>query len=63
MFRELWTRCSLAMHLYGEGGRWSLTCIPRPSLSEIHMERGYNSLNKRPGRTPEGSADVSIDRK
>ena len=56
-------RCSLSVHLYGEGGVLSLTCIPRPSPDKLHTEREYNGPDKRPDRAPEGSTVVSIDRK
>ena len=51
------------MHLYGEGGVLSLTCIPRPSPNKMHIEREYNSPNRRSDIAPEGSTVVSMDRK
>ena len=47
MLGELWIRCSLSVHLYGEGGVLSLTCIPRPSPNKMHIEREYNDPNRR----------------
>jgi hypothetical protein len=38
MMGELETRYSLSVHLYGEGERLLLTCIPRASLDEMHTE-------------------------
>jgi len=46
MLGELGTRCSLSVHLYWEGERLILTCIPRPSHYEMHIEREYKGPNK-----------------
>jgi hypothetical protein len=40
MYGELETRGSVSMHLYGEGERLLLTCIPRPSPYKMCMELG-----------------------
>jgi len=37
MIGELGTRCSLSVHLYGEGERLSLGCMLRPPPYERHM--------------------------
>lgn len=63
MLGELGTRGSLSVHLYREGERLSLTCIPMPSPYAVHIKRGYNSPNKRSDRPHRDPTVVRIGRK
>jgi hypothetical protein len=63
MLGELGTRYSLSVTCIEREERWSLTCIPKPSPYEMHLEREYYGPNKGPDGPPRSPAVVGIDRK
>ena len=60
---ELGVRSCVSIHLYREGERLLLTCIPGPSPCEWHIKREYSSHRRQYERHLKGSVVVRMDRK